>query len=346
MRQHGFTLIELLVAVITIGIMSMVLAPAFGSFVSAQKLAYTDKHRLNNQLIGVALLKYASNSTTTGRLPAPYSGNGYTKTIYNPSDASGAGVALTQTLTQSGVNPVEIDDDGTTAAKVRVYQLVQGLTQSVPLYYQSGPLVTLTYDFGVIYLTACMKSTANCNPTAASGVPGTSTALSGANYSTWAVAGTDDTAFYVSSLSVQKDMLATTVQRLDKVRDTLIGYLRAQQVTASGNDTTNWFPNQAGAAAAGSLTGAAPATNNGCRDGWYDLANGGVSVLPAVGLSSSEYGTTAWGGPVQYCRDYDPLGTKVANAAPHFAAIRILANVSSGASPDAAVAGNNVVLTF
>jgi len=346
-RQHGFTLVELLIVVMVIGLVTILLAPTFNSLMTAQQSAYYEKHRLNNQLIAAALLSYTANSTQYGRLPAPYTGSGYTKTIYNPGDGSAAGIALTQALTQSGINPIEINDDGTTSQKVRVYQLVQGLTQQVPLYFQSGPLTTVTYDFGAIYLTACPKGTSTCNPTAATGVPGSSAAaLSAANYSTWSPTGTDDRAYFVSSLPVQKQMLATTVQRLEKVRDTLLAYLRAQQVTAAGGDTTNWYPNQAGAAAAGSLSGATPGTNQGCRDGWYDLSNAGVSVLPALGLSAQEYGVTAWGGPIQYCRDYDPTGTKAANAAPHYAAIRILANVSAGGAPDGSVPGNNIVLTL
>jgi len=345
-RQRGFTLVELLIAVMTIGIISMAMAPMFSSAVTAKKAAYADKHRLNNSLIGVALLNYAAKSTQFGRLPSPYTGSGYTKTIYNPADGSGAGVAITQTLTQTGISPVEINDDGTASQAVRVYQLVAGLTQSVPLYFQSGPLATLTYDFAAIYLTICPKATAACNPTVATGVPGTSAALSGVNYTTWAPAGTDGTAFFISSLTIQKEMLTLTATRLDKVRDTLLSFLRTQQVTAPGSDTTNWYPNQAGASAAGSMTGSNPATNQGCRDGWYDLSNGAVSVLPTVGLSATEYGVTAWGGPIQYCRDYDPTASKVANAAPHYGAIRILASVSSGSSPDGVVVGNNLVLSF
>ena len=345
-RQHGFTLVELLIAVMVIGVITILLAPTFNSLITAQQLAYYEKHRLNNQLIAAALLSYAANSTRHGRLPAPYTGNGYTKTIYNPNDGSAAGVALTQALTQSGINPIEINDDGTASQKVRVYQLVQGLTQQVPLYFQSGPLVTLTYDFGAIYLTACPKNNSTCNPTAATGVPGSSPALTAANYSTWTTTGTDDRPYFVSSLPLQKQMLATTVQRLEKVRDALLAYFRAQQITAAAGDTTNWYPNQAGASAAGSMSGATPSANQGCRDGWYNLSSAGVSVLPAVGLSAQEYGVTAWGGPIEYCRDYDPTGTSGANTPPHYAAIRIHANVSAGIAPDSAVPGNNIVLTF
>ena len=345
-RAHGFPLTELLIVIVIIGIVSAALAPEFSALLTAQRSAYVQKHHLNNQLIGAALLGYAANSTQTGRLPAPYSGNGYTSTVYNPGDGSGAGVALANALTQSGINPSEINDDGTAFQAVRVYQLVQGLAQQVPLYFQSGPLVTLSYDFGAVYLTTCAKSSVSCNPTPATGIPGASAALTPGNYGSWSAVDPDARAHYVSSLPIQKQMLATTVQRQEKIRDTLISYLRANQVTAGGGDATNWYPNQAGAAAAGTLGGANPSSNQGCRDGWYSLSSAGVAVLATAGLGQDEFGKTAWGGPIEYCRDYDPTGTKTPNAAPHYGAIRILANVTAGATPDAVVPGNNVVLTF
>lgn len=345
-QERGFTLAELLVVVVVLGIVSIMMSPVYNDLLTAQRSAYFEKHRLNNQLIGAGLLSYAANSTQYGRLPAPYTGGGYTKTIYNPADATAPGVALALALTQTGITPTEINDDDTTTRNVRSYQLISGISQQTPLYFQSGPLVTLIYDFGAIYLTACPKSAVACNPTAGTGVPGSSAALTGVNYASWSTSGTDGPAFFVSSLPVQKQMLATTSQRLDKVRDSLLGYLRAQQLTAAGGDSTNWYPNQAGASSAGSLSGATPGTNQGCRDGWYDLSSGSVLVLPIIGLAVQEFGMTAWGGAVQYCRDYDPTSTKVANAAPHYAAIRINATATSGIAPDGGVPGNNIVLTF
>lgn len=342
----GYTLVELLIVVVVLGIVSIMLSPIYNELMTMQRSAYLEKHRLNNQLIGVALMNYAANATANGRLPASYTGGVYTKTIYNPADVTASGIALTQALAQANVNPAEINDDATTAQNVRVYQVVAGLTQQVPLYFQSGPLVTLTYDYGAIYLTACPSGTAACNPTPATGVPGASVAMTAANFSTWNTAGTDGPAFFVSSMPIQKQMLATTVQRLDKVRDALVSYFRSNQTITAGGDITNWYPNQLGTTVAGSLTGATPGTNQGCRDGWYDLSDAGVAVLATVGLAAQEFGTTAWGGAVQYCRDYDPTGTKVANAVPHFAAIRIHATATSGIAPDAALPGNNIVLTF
>lgn len=346
MTKHaGFTLVELLVVVIIIGLVSIMMSPIYNDLITAQSKAYEEKHHLNNQLIGAALMGYAANSTQYGRLPAPYTGAGYTNTIYNPADGTAPGLALTQALIQTGINPGEINGDNTTANKVRVYQLVQGIQQSVPLYFQSGPLVTLTYDYGAIYLTACPKSTAACNPNAVTSVPGTTaSALTLANHPTWTTTDTDGRPYFISSMPIQKQMLATTTQRLDKVRDALLSYLRTKQQTAAGGDTTNWYPNQAGLSAAGSLTGQNPGLNQQCRDGWYNLSDAAINVLPAVGLSAAEYGKTAWGGAVEYCRDYDPIPT-AANTPPHYSAIRINANVTTGAAPSA-TPGNNIVLTF
>ena len=336
----GFTLIELLVVVIIIGVVSIMMSPVYNDLLTAQRSAYEEKHRLNNQLIGASLMDYAAKSTKNGTLPTPFAG-----TVYNPADGTPAGIALRQALSQSGITPGEINSDNTTVQKVRVYQLVTGIPQDVPLYFQTGPIVKLSYDYGAIYLTNCQKNDTSCNPNPATGVPGaTSVALSSGNHSTWTTTGTDATPFFISSMPIQKAMLATTAQRLDKVREALLRYLRTQQQTAAGGDTTNWFPNQNGVGAAGSLTGKAPGTNQECRDGWYDLSDAAVKALPAVGLSPQEFGKTAWGGTIEYCRDYDPVPT-AANTPPHYAAIRINSAVTLGAAPYPTPL-NNIVLTF
>ena len=339
-REQGFTLPELIISVFVLGIVSIALAPMLSSYGGSLRASYRQKQDVNNQAIGVALLNFAHDSTTLGSLPAPYTGGGYTSTVYNPADTSAAGLSLTDALTQSGIKPSEINDDAYSSHRVRVYQRVAGLTAQVPLYFQSGPLVRLTYQYGAIYMTACAKGTTSCNPTAATGLPGTSAVMTAANYTTWTTSGTDLAPSFVTSLPLQKRMLANTAAKLDKVRDALLSYFRAQQRTAAGNDTTNWW-----LPTAATLAGQTPGSNQGCRDGWYDLSTD-TTILPSIGLTQAEYGVTAWGGPIQFCRDYDPTGTKAPDASPHLAAIRIHSSVSTGSAPDAVVVGNNLVLTF
>lgn len=339
-RQAGLTLVELLVSVMVMGVLSIAVAPLMNSYVASVRGSYAKRQEVVNQTIGVALMQFAQDATPLGTLPAPYTGGGYTSTIHNAGDNSVAGQALKAALTQSGINPAEINDDNYPSKRLRAYQRVAGLTTQMPLYFQTGPLVTMTYQFGAIYTTACEKGTMSCNPTAATGLPGASIALTAANHTTWSTSGSDQAVYFVSTLPLQKQMLANTAAKVDKIRDALMSYFRTQQTTASGGDTTNWWlPNP------GTLSGATPGTNQGCRDGWYDLSTNS-SILPAAGLTPAVDGKTAWGARIEFCRDYDPAGAQSPNTVPHLAAIRFHSSVSLGLAPDAVVLGNNVVLTL
>lgn len=338
-KNRGFTLAEMMVTLGLSSIMLTLMTPLYQEMAATQQNAYAEKHKFNNLLIGQALLSAASGKGAKGQLPPPYTGGGYTNAIYNPNDTSTPGTSLTQELLKQGVLQTEINDDGTVTSRVRVYQMVSGLTQMVPLFFQSGPVVQLTYQYGAIYLTECPKASLSCNPTSTSGVPGDSPALTAMNFNSWTSKGSDGVATTISTLSLQKQMLGATAERLNKVRDAFIFYMRGRQITAAAGDTTNWYPS-----GSSSMGGALPSSNQGCRDGWYPLSSG--DLLATIGLSTSEYATTTWGGAIQFCRDYDPTGSKGANASPHFAALRINSNVSLGIDPDPTVLGNNVVLTF
>lgn len=342
--QRGSVLLELMIGVLIFGILSAALTPIMRSVISMNDRAYEERHRLNNVLIGQALLSVASTSQY-GRLPPPANTAGLISAVHDPSDTGPTGLAVTSALVQAGLNMTEVNDDGRAGARVRVYQLISPPAIVTPMYFQNGPLVQLRYDVGTIYLTQCVRSDSGCNPNPSTGIPGTSPVLTTSNYSSWTTTGTDGPAFYVSSLPIQKMMLSTTVQRLDRVREAMLGYLRVQQLTASGSDVTNWYPNQNGLSAPGNRTVSDPLLNQGCHDGWYRLDDAGSQVLAVLGLSALEYGRTAWGGSIEYCRDYDPAGMQAANTPPHYAALRILADVSTGQPPHT-LPGNNVVLTF
>lgn len=331
----GFTLIEVLVAVAVLGVLTLLMAPIFGALVTASANNHDEQARIDNQHIVDAMLAFA-RTEGGGTLPAPYTGNGYTRTIHNPSDSSTVGIAFRQLLSDTGVSMSAVNDDGTTARNVRVYQRVAGIDRTMPLYFRSGPQVTLSYDYGVIYLTACARTGSTCNPSG-TGVPGASPALTASNMTSWAAVAPDVAARFVSTLPAQTAMLTATSRRVDRVRDALLSYYRGRQLTAAATDTTNWFPGSG-------MGGANPTGNQGCRDGWYRLDS--TTLLSIVGLAAEEFGSTSWGGRIEYCRDYDPTAVKAANAPPHAAALRFNARVSQGGAPDASVLSNNVILTL
>jgi hypothetical protein len=208
------------------------------------------------------------------------------------------------------------------------------------MYFKSGDLVRLDYDVAVIYATGNCGALTTCNTNATASVPpGSSSLITAGNYTTWTTTSPDGDAYRISTLPIQKELLKKSTERLDKVRDSLTNYFRSMVLAAAASDTTNWYPS-----GSSSMAGQTPSTTQGCRDGWYDLYTD-TGILNTVGLSPTEYGVTGWGGHVQYCRDYDPAVT-AANTPPHYAALRIHKNVTTGSNPDGTTTSNNVVLTF
>lgn len=343
--QDGFTLLELVMAVTLMGFLSISMSPLFKMFMTAKSQSYAEGQSAINVRLSQGFVAYAREVSALGRLPTPHSlaASQLYSAPYDPADVSATAVG--PYLVQTRVASQEINDDNTAAARVRVYQRLAGLTQSVPLYFQSGPLLVLNYDFGALYVTTCPRGNASpsCNPNTATGLPGSSPVLTAGNYLTWKSVSPDYPAVVFSTLQVQKDMLRLTATRLDKVRDSFASYFRAKTISAAASDATNWYPGPVSGMP--NLATATPATNQGCRDGWYDLSS--TDVLAQIGLTAAEMGQSAWGGSVEYCRDYDPAGTGTANAPPHFAALRINKNISNGIRPDnGSPAANNIVLSF
>jgi len=345
---HGFSLIEMLWVVSIIGIILSV--TDMNGIASLNTRYYATKQTANNKNIANALLQHAKTNTALGVLPAPYTGSGYNSTVFNSVDATPIGILLAQTLRATNIAPANINTDGTNAKNVRVYQAID-LTQVTPLDFQSGPLVILSYQYGEVHQTTCMLSDASCNKSSPN-IPGASVAMTAANYNTWTTTAPDLPPEIFSTLPMQKQMLALTSGRLTDLRDKFAGHFRTKQQSASADDTTNWFPypyaagfpdtpvpNLSGANAAGTALG--------CHDGWYDLASsvaGRVSILDQLGLSPAQYGVTAWGGQILYCRDYDPA-LRGPNSLPHYAALRFHKSVSTAAAPDSTLS-NNVFITF
>lgn len=339
-RQGGFTLVELMISVLILGAIMVATGPAINFALTMMEAGKRDEAIYNNQRLAGAIMSFARNSNG-GRLPAPYTGTGVASGLYNPADASAAGLALQMELRNSGVPVDDINSDSAVIENVKVYRRVAGLTYSVPMYFTTGTPIVLTYDVGAITQTQCAKS-ATCN----TGTPGASAAMSAANIGTWLPTAPDYGAVVFSTLTEQKEMLRTTVGRLNRLSDRLSTEFFTRMRMAAANSTQNFYPapNNAGYPYLG---GQNPVANMGCHDGWYRLSAANVNVLAQLGLDQSEYGLTAWGGAIDYCRDYDPsaTGPGSANTAPHYAALRINRSVSAAAA-SSGIPANDVVVTF
>ena len=345
-HQFGFTLVELLIAVVVFGVMSLALVPAFSALQASQERLQREQATYNNNRIAAAMRDFARQDTALGQLPTPFTGSGYVSTVYDPSGTAPWQLAFADQLSSSGVDLSRVNDDGRAARNVRVYQAVSGLTTDVPAFGATGPLVRLTYEFGVLYQTRCAIDAACNTGASASNPPGDSPRLTAANFTTWDTIGTDLEPVFISTLPIQKDRLRQTMTRMTMIREKMLDQFRVQQLAAAATATTNFHLTDGNGSP--DLSGANPVSNAGCHDGWYRLDAANVDVLAQLGLPAAQYGVTAWGAPIEYCRDYDPTATdtSTAGAPPHYAALRINRDLIAAAAPDAANPANNIRLTY
>jgi len=343
-RQAGFTLLEMLIVVVLIGVLGVLTSALFPMFTSYSEQNYRLEQKLINEKVGMGLTAWAASQSPQGQMPTPYTGNGYTSAIVNISSSAPADLALMDLIRRNGVDANQINKDGSASQNVRVFQLLPGITESFPLFPDSGPNATLTYQLGVIYSTTCSLSGSACNPSPSLGIPGASPVLTSANRSTWDVVAPDLSAAYISTLPLQRSKLAVTGSRLRRISNEMVKYFNLLRISAAPTATTNFYPVPNGPGAP-NLSGGAPAANMGCRDGWYNLGAANVNVLDQLALPKAELGVTAWGGAIQYCRDFDPLGTNGPNAEPHYGALRINGSVSNGLAPTG-ITANDLIITF
>jgi prepilin-type N-terminal cleavage/methylation domain-containing protein len=330
MISKGFTLLEMLLSVV---IASLLLSVMFGWMKvtdAAQERSYRDSIRLDNQNIARALRSYAA-AENNGFLPAPYTGGNYKSA---PVDVGNA--TLLEYLAQGEIASSRYNQDDSASENVKHYQLITPKpTYCMPIVGSSSECVTLSYDRAVIYQTTCALADA-CND----GTPGASApyAMSG-----WQPTYPDLSPVEISTLDIQQSFWRDTWIRLNDVRWKIRTGFNATVAAAAAGDTTNHFfkPNLAGSP---NLIGADPATNQGCRDGWYQLNSIDVNVLSYYGLDpQSVYAVTAWGGRIDYCQDYDPTNAG-ANVLPHVAALRINKSVTAGSAPSATITQNLILL--
>lgn len=339
--MRGFTLLELLVVVVIFGIIMSGVLSIMPLIEYQQRQAYNEGAYEKNRAVANGILQFANEGS--GRLPAPVTvtagGQRYTSVAVSPTAVDTASVSLRAAIQSQSIATNHMFNDGTFAQNVRVYQRVAGLTRNVPFRGISGDIVTITFDVGIVYQTAC-PALDSCNT--AGVLPGASPALTSVNYNTWQAVSPDSQPYFISTFEHQKKLLDLTNDTISVLIRRIQNDFAYRSITSAANDITNWYmrPNNAGAPGPGAITNST--TNEGCYETWYTLGASNVNVLERYGLNKSSYGKTAWGGDIQFCRDYDPSNSGK-NTVPHSAAIRFNRNVTTAAAP---VVGQNIVIAM
>ena len=324
-KQHGFTLVEILIAIVLAGVLLRIWSSGMGDAHTAFDTARESEQEAINKRLASVLIDYAATASPTGALPTPEAGT-YSSSI--------PFTTLQAQLVEARIRPIEAVSDASATKNLRVYQTVPGQTLTMPLYTTFGPAMTLTYTEASIHSTYCAQADV-CN----AGVPGKSGTLSASTLNAYGVLGDDYGLTRFSTLAIQKQKLSQTADNIIAIRDRMQELFRERQRTANANDTTNFYPTEIHPIGAS-------ATTVDCKGGWFSLS--ATDILPQVGLTPSVNGKTAWGGEIQYCPDYDALApsTWTANAPPHFAALRLLTNVSAGGIPSTTDGTTSTVIPF
>lgn len=329
-RQAGYTLVEMVLAMVIFAILSGPVISWMRAANTAQEVAYRNNVYRENLTIARALRGHAANENN-GFLTGRYTGNGY---LNAPIDITNS--VLTEYLARGGMSSDRYNDDGSGNVNVKYLDMISPRpTYNMPIVGSAAETVVLSYDRGVVYQTACGLSE-SCND----GTPGASSPYSNSG---WVATGSDLMPVEISTLDIQQGLWRDTWLRLSEIRRKIRNGFNAQVAASAAGDVTNWFF-KPDLSSSPDLSGADPSTNQGCRNGWYQLQSVDVNVLRFYGLEPvSLYANTPWGGRVEYCADFDPNNGGV-DTLPHVAAIRINRQVTSGASPSGTQSENLILV--
>ena len=334
-NNHGFTLIEMLISIVVIGAVLAITSGLFAQTTSLERktdrLTQKDLSKRTAQVI-----ESIADSELNGRLPiALTDGDYYSAFVKDTATES----YLIREAFFRNMSVAQLANNGKPSPQQRVYQVVRGLTATETTRGFAGPVVELTYDVGVVYVSGCSMSDESCHPNSETSIAGFSPELTSENIASFKVIEPDHGLVRLSSLGSQRRLLKETMKRIDDLEAALTAIFTANYLANEPDGSINYYPQASGNPPAT----VDPSTNNGCADNWINLSDGdsGRQIMAQIGLQPELSGQTAWGGQIQYCRDYLANGSGNDNEPPHNAALRIHKKVSTAAAPSSDI--NSVI---
>lgn len=318
-KQHGFTLVEVMLVLVIMGIA----ASAASGLMNQIAGFYAAERDLQNsselRAIADAHVKYAAVHNAGAMVGS------FDSTECNSCPIDTTVTELTnyvENRTQRTANASNYDS--TSVFNVRGLMFDSTVYQAT-LNLPSAINVVLEYTAGVVVQTNCPKGAA-CDTSESWKTPAYTQAA-------WVPHASITKSVPFNNLEVLQNLATGTVERVVYVQQKIREYTQEMVISNPADIDSNYLP-VSNLPSSPDYTGSNPSSNGGCINGWYDLSSSDVNLLAIVGLESS-YGSTLFGGVIEYCADLDltALDASTADTAPHIGALRINRFVTRGDSP-------------
>lgn len=316
---QGFTLLELMLVIVILSIAASastgMINQIAGFYMAEQDLINESELRS----IADAHIKYSALHNR-GQLIGSYSGGDCNACPINTTIGE-----LTNYVENRGQRTASLSNyDTTSVLNVRGLMLDANTYQatfSVP----AAVNMVLEYKAGVIVQTDCPKGS-TCDT-------GESWATPAYVQTGWVPNARITKSVPYNNLESMQTLASGTVERVVYVQQKIREYTQEMVISNPANLDVNYLP-VPNLPSTPDRSGTDPTGNGGCINGWWDLGSASVNLLDIVGLEQS-YGTTLFGGSVQYCADFDltAVDASAADTAPHVGAIRINRFVTRGSAP-------------
>jgi len=318
-KQRAFTLVEVLITITLLGMTLGVFSIVSDDLVQYLGLEREYENRQELRAIAQAHVDY-STLNNNGQLLPPYTSGSCYNCPLNPTVSEL--VAYAELDGKRSASELNYD--------VSPQRYVRGLMLDATTYqstFSIASAVNLVIEFrhGVVVQTNC-KQGATCDTSSTWATP--AFVRTG-----WSPNAQIEDSIPINNLRLLQNRAVESINRVQNLQRTIRNVTQEFVVGAPSIVDTNYLP-VPDLPSTPNRSGQNPTSNGGCIKGWWDLSSVDVNILQKVGLDTS-YGSTLFGGAIQFCADFDQSATDATNAdkAPHRGALRVNRFITRGNAP-------------